>query len=124
SDTVWLPLFPFPIDGEPRQNVEWSGASVEVAGVAAAKIGLAKYPYVLQYGRTDVRGRLQQGDLILISQVANADAEFHIIGYRKSWFLARANADGDWIRAADGKVLPGDCPEIGHCVGVVWSALT
>lgn len=123
SDTVWLPLFPFPIEGEPRQNSKWNGICVELAGVAAGKIGLARFPYVLQFGHNDVQGRLKQGDLILISQAPNADAAIHVVSYRKKSFLARANKDGSWRRVANDNKLPSDCPATGHCIGIVWSAL-
>jgi hypothetical protein len=96
---------------------------VELAGVAAGKIGLAKGPYVLQFGHNDRRGRLKRGDLILISQAPNANAEIHVVRYRKQQFLARANRGGSWTRVANDKTLPGDCPATGHCVGIVWSAL-
>ncbi len=123
NDLVWLPLFSFPIEGEPRQNPNWTGASVEIAGVAAGRIGLAKCPYVLQFGHNDVDGRLRQGDLILISQSPNESAEIHVVSFRKKLYLARANEDGSWIRAANGNKLPGDCPATGHCIGILWSTL-
>ena len=124
GDTIGLPLFPFPIEGEPRQHPKWNGALVEVAGVAAGKSGLARYPYVLQFGRGDEQGRLQHGDLILISQAPNPEAEIHVVSYRNKCFLARANPQGSWNRVAKGeKELPSRCPAIGHCLGIVWSPL-
>ncbi len=123
EDTLWLPVLPFPIEGEPRQNAKWNGARVEISGAAAGKIGLAKYPYVLQFGHDDIKGRLKQGDLILISQEPNANAEIHVVRYRKRSFLARAIQDGSWSRVANGDKLPGGCPATGHCIGIVWSAL-
>jgi transcriptional regulator with XRE-family HTH domain len=120
---VWLPLFPYPIEGEPRQNLKWTGAGVEIAGVAAGKIGLARYPYVLQFGHGDVQRRLQQGDLILISQAMNPAAEIHVVRHRNKHFLARANQDGSWARVANDNQLPSHCPATGHCIGIVWSAL-
>jgi transcriptional regulator with XRE-family HTH domain len=122
GNTLWLPLFPFPIEGEPRQHSKWNGVCVELAGVAAGKVGLARYPYVLQFGHNDVEGRLKQGDLILISQAPNADAAIHVVSYRKKSFLARAR-DGSWHRVANDNELPSDCPATGHCIGIVWSAL-
>lgn len=124
NNMVWLPLFSFPIQGEPRQNSNWTGAGVEIAGVAAGRIGLEKHPYVLQFGHDDDHGRLRQGDLILISQSQNDDAEIHVVSFRKKLFLARANADGGWTRVANRKHLPSDCPTAGHCVGILWSLLT
>ena len=123
GNTVWLPLFPFPIEGEPRQNPNWSGAGVEVSGAAAARVGLAESPYVLQFDHDDVEGRLQKGDLILISQAPNADAQIHVVGHGKKLFLARANEDGGWNRVANGKKTPSNYSVRGHCIGIVWSAL-
>ena len=120
---LWLPLFPHPIEGEPRSHPKWDGAGIEVAGVAAARLVLSKFPYVLRFGRDDVQGRIRQGDLILISQVSSEDAEIQVVRYRKKSFLARANKDGSLSRVADGNRLPGDCPVTGHCVGIVWSSL-
>ena len=123
GNTILLPILLFPIAGEPRQHEGWKGVCVELAGIAAGKVGLAKYPYVLQFGNNDVEGRLQQGDLVLISQDPNADAEIHVVSYRKKHFLARAKKDGGWIRVANGDTLPSDCPASGHCIGIVWSPL-
>lgn len=121
ESAVWLPLFPFPIEGEPRQHAAWNGAGVEIAGVAAGRIGLARHPYVLQFDREDAHGRLRKGDLVLISQAPNPDAEIHVVKYRGKHYLARA--DGGWIRVASGKELSGDCQATGHCLGIVWSPL-
>ncbi|SFJ41948.1 helix-turn-helix domain-containing protein [Planctomicrobium piriforme] len=134
SNLVSLPLFPFPIEGEPRQHPKWKGSSVELAGIAAGKVGLAKSPYVLQFRYNDPKERqkherqkherLKHGDLILISQAPNPAAAIHVVRFRQKSFLARASADGSWTRVATGDVLPSDCPATGHCIGVVWSALT
>jgi len=121
--TVSLPLFPFPIEGEPRQHSKWNGACIELAGVAAGRVGLARYPYVLQFGHKDEQRRLQQGDLILISQTPNTNAEFHVVSFRSKHYLARSNPDGSWSRVANENRLPSKCPVIGHCIGIVWSAL-
>ena len=120
---IWLPFFSVPIEGDPRQHEAWNGAGVEIAGVAAGRVGLARFPYVLQVGHQDVKGRLVPGDLVLISQVQNESAEIHIVRHRKKNFLARFDHDGAWSRVSDGSQLPGDCPVIGHCVGIIWSTL-
>ena len=123
NNITWLPLFTHPIEGEPRAHPTWDGAGIEVAGVAAAKLLLAKLPYVLRFGGGDNQGRLQKGDLILISQDSNDDAPIQVVSYRKKSFLARANDDGTWERVANGNKLPDHCGVTGHCVGVVWSPL-
>ena len=123
SGASWLPLFSHPIEGEPRAHPQWDGTGIEIAGAAAAKLLLAKRPYLLRFGRNDVRGRLRSGDLILISQVESEEAEIQVVRYRKKCFLARANDDGSWTRVATGKPLDADCPVTGHCVGIVWSSL-
>ena len=123
STAKWLPLFPHPIEGEPRENPAWDGTGLEVAGAAAAKLSLATQPYVLRFGHDDPRGRLRQGDFILISQAPAQAAEISVVAYRKRLFLARAAEDGSWERVAKGKQLPPDCPIKGHCLGIVWSSL-
>ena len=120
---LWLPLLPFPIEGEPRANPNWDGTGVEIAGAAAAKLALAQQPYILRFGHNDVRGRLRKGDLILISQTPSAQAEISVVKHRKKLFLARRNEDGSWERAANGQTLPVGSPIAGCCLGVVWSSL-
>jgi hypothetical protein len=120
---VWLPLFQHPIEGEPRTHPQWDGVGVQLAGVAASRVTLATNPYVLRFGRDDVEGRLQKGDLVLMSQDINPKAEIHVIRHRRRLFLARAGADGARIRVAGGKALESPVPIVGHCLGVIWSRL-
>jgi len=124
KSTLWLPLFPWPIEGEPRAHPQWDGAGVEVAGVAAAKVALTRYPYVLRFGNKDEGKRLHKGDLILISQVPRQDAELCIVRYRKKSCLARSDSAGNWERVANGELLlASKWTQTGHCVGIVWSSL-
>jgi transcriptional regulator with XRE-family HTH domain len=123
SSTVWLPLFPHPIEGEPRVHSRWNGACVEVTGVAAAKLVLAKHPYVLCLDHDDQEGRLRQGDFLLISQAIDKAAQISVVRYRQKSFLARRNPDGSWRRVANENVLPAASPVTGHCVGILWSSL-
>ena len=123
SSSVWLPLLPHPIEGEPRGHPKWDGAGVDIAGAAAAKLVLAQQPYILRFGHKDIEGRLRQGDLILISQAPNRDAEISVVRHRRKSFLARPNDDGTWSRVADGSRRPSDCEIAGHCLGIVWSSL-
>ena len=113
-------MFPFPIDSEPRAHPKWDGTGVEVAGAAAAKLVLAKHPYVLRFGRNDVQGRLTKGDLILISQQPDEDAQIQVVRYRKKSYLARAGKGGTWIRVADGTELPRSCCIDWHAIPVCW----
>ena len=123
SSAVWLPLFPHPIEGEPRANPTWDGTGLEVSGAAAAKLVLATQPYALRFGHNDDGGRLRKGDFILISQALSGDAEISVVEYRKKLFLARKKKNGDWERVANRNMLPADSPVKGHCVGVIWSSL-
>jgi hypothetical protein len=123
STGVWLPVFSHPVEGEPRNVPNWDGSHVEVSSVAAAKLAQAVQPYVLRFGHSDRQGRLRRGDLILISQSPGVSAELKVVRFRRKCFLAR-QVNGKWIRAATGKALPGESVVVGHCVGVLWSALT
>lgn len=123
SSARWLPLFTHPIEGEPKTNSDWDGTSVEVVGAAAAKLSLAVHPYVLKFGHNDIGGRLRSGDLALISQTSNADAEISVVRHRKKCFLARRNRDGSWSRVADGDRLPSTVAVLAHCAGLVWSKM-
>lgn len=121
----WLPLFREPIEGEPRSHKKWSGAGLEISGVPAGRIALYTQPYILQYGRDDVQGRLQRGDLILITQEVRETAEIQVVRYRRKLHLARREvADGAWFRVANNNELPADSPVLGHCVGVIWSPIS
>lgn len=120
---LWLPLFPHPIEGEPRVHPKWDGSGIEVAGLAVAKLVLCKHPYVLRFRHDDVQGRLRRGDLILVSQSVNEDAEIQVVRHRKKSTLARAAKNGTWSRVANGEILPSGSLVTGHCIGIVWSSL-
>jgi transcriptional regulator with XRE-family HTH domain len=119
---VWLPIVPYPVEGEPRDSPIWKGLGMHVSGQAAAWAAKAVRPYVLQYGRRDVGNRLRWGDLVLISQSDSAKAEIRVVKYRRKLLLARPRPDG-WQRTANGELLPLACPVAGHCLGILWSSL-
>lgn len=120
---VCLPVFPYPIEGEPRAHPKWDGRGLEIVGAAAAKLVSAEQPYVLQFGHNGETGRLRKGDFILVSQAASDSAEISVVKYRKKLFLARRNEGGGWERVANKNTLPADCPIKGHCIGIVWASL-
>lgn len=119
----WLPVFPHPIAGDPKVHPDWDGLGVEVAGAAAARLGLAKWPYILRYQRSDILGRLQPGDLVLISQELTGDSEIFVIQTGRKLVLARRSSQGGWQRVANRDILPASCTALGRCLGVVWSDL-
>jgi transcriptional regulator with XRE-family HTH domain len=121
--SLWLPLFPQPIEGEPRAHPKWDGMGLEISGLAAAKVAFGQQPYILRFGHNDHQGRLRIGDLILVSQIANPAAEISIVRHRKKSYLARANAEGIWERVVTGETLPIPCSITGHCVAIVWASL-
>ena len=121
---TWVPIFGAPVEGEPRAHHRWDGTGLEIAGAAFAKLTGAVQPYVLRFDNNDTQGRIRRGDLILVSQAVNSDAEISVVRYRNKCFLARRNkSDGDWIRVATGEKLPAGCPIVGHCIGIVWAPL-
>jgi transcriptional regulator with XRE-family HTH domain len=119
---AWAPRFPSPIFGDPRRHPKWDGSEIEVAGLAAAQLAMAQWPYVLHFDQTDVEGRLRRGDLVLISQSSDPEAAICVVKDGHSWVLARRAAGrAGWTRLAKGKRLPEEVPTAGHCLGVVWS---
>jgi transcriptional regulator with XRE-family HTH domain len=118
-----LPLFEHPVNGDPRRLPEWSGAVVEVSGVAAAKLSFSTWPYVLRYGAKDCRDRLKKGDLILVSQQINLDAAIQVVKFKGKMHLARPCGEDQWERVADGQTLSAPTEAAGHCLGVIWSLL-
>jgi len=123
SGSVWLPVFPHPVQGPPRSLAKWDGSSVEVCGAAAARVRAATQPYVLRFGRDDRRGRLQHDDLLLISQSIEKSAEFQVVRHNRTCFLARQVAEGVWQRLVEEKPLAGPVEAVGHVMGIVWAAL-
>ena len=124
STSVWLPVFPHPVQGPPRSLSKWDGSCVEVCGAAAARIRVATDPYVLRFGRDDHAGRLKRDDLLLISQSMGDSAEFHVVRIRRGLYLARRIKAGVWQRVADKTVIRNDLEIVGHVMGIVWAALS
>ena len=122
-EKLWLPMIGEAIAGEPREHPRWGGAYTEVSGIAAAKAARAVQPYVLQLGHGDREGRLRKGDFVLVSQATAENPELSIVRSGKKILLARKNG-AKWLRADTGEPLRGDCDVTGHCLGVVWSALS
>ncbi|MCE9606815.1 MAG: helix-turn-helix transcriptional regulator [Planctomycetia bacterium] len=120
---VWLPAFAHPISGDPTGWSNWDGTCVELAGMAAIRVLFAERPYILRFGVDDRRGRLRRGDLVLISQAIDASAEIQVVKAARKMFLARRAPDGTWERLSTDGTIDVEPVVIGHCVGVIWSAL-
>jgi transcriptional regulator with XRE-family HTH domain len=123
AERVWLPVHRFPITGEPSQLPTWDGTLTELAGAALGKLTQAQLPYVLIVGENDSEGRLRKGDQLLMSQTVKVDAEISVVKRGRNLVLARAAKAGGWRSLARGKSLPATCPPVGHCLGILWSAL-
>jgi hypothetical protein len=121
--TRWVPVFPHPVQGEPQSISDWDGTSVEVVGAAAAQVSHAIWPYAVRFNGTDSRGRLREGDLILITQAVSADAELSVVRHRGRQYIARRLEGGNWERVANGDELPGEAAVCGHCLGIIWGSL-
>ena len=119
----WLPVVSHPIEGNPRVHPKWEGYYVHVPTIAASRLALAENPYVLRYRENDVEGRLHKNDLVLVSQSTNASAEISVVLVGKKCCLARRQGRG-WGRVANRQRLGTDCVLVGHCLGVLWSALS
>jgi transcriptional regulator with XRE-family HTH domain len=122
GSALWLPLFPWPIQGEPQMHPDWDGSYFHIPAIAAPKLASALQPYILRYGNLDVDGRLRKGDLVLVSQSPNESAPIAVVREARKCFLARHKGQ-DWVRLANGKSLSADSVVVGHCLGVLWSAL-
>lgn len=124
--SLWLPILPHPIEGDPKSQPAWDGTSIELAGMVRAKVAALCMPYVLRFGRNDRKGRLQKGDLILMSQSPNNDAEIRVVKEGKDLYLAR-RLHKQWQRVSDDKrhpeMYPGNLSDVGHCVGILWGTL-
>ena len=124
GERSWLPVFSQPVSGDPQTLPQWDGTRLEISGAAATKLKLLKWPYVLRLGSDDLRGRLQKGDLVLISQSSTEQAEINVISYRQKLFLARRQSDETWERIAKGNKLTEVCSVAGYCVAILWSDLS
>lgn len=120
--TIWLPCFPWPISGDPRNHPHWNGTSIELAGAAAAKASSAQLPYVIELGVDDKLGRLRKGDLILSSQQVDPAAKIQIVKTGKSLVLARVDPKGGWARIS-GQAISPEAKAFGHCLGIVWAGM-
>ncbi len=118
----WLPVFPQPIEGDPIRHPRWEGTYVQVPTMAAPKLIGAVHPYVLRFRRNDIEGRLHRNDLVLISQSPKESAQIVVVRTGKKCFLCRRKGRR-WVRVAERQVLLGAFDVVGHCVGVLWSAL-
>ena len=123
STIVRLPVFHSPILGDPWSHAAWDGTTASLAGAAAALARSAKQPYVLRFGRADHRRRLQENDLLLVSQELSAQAEIHLVRSGSKLYLARKAPKARWQRVANGKLLEGTWQPVGHCIGIIWGLL-
>jgi transcriptional regulator with XRE-family HTH domain len=124
ADTgVWLPVLPHPVEGDPREHPRWEGTFIQVPPIAMPTLAGAVQPYVLRFGQNDVENRLHKHDLILVSQTRDEKAPIVVALSGRKCFLARRKAHR-WVRLANGVALGSDVRVVGHCLGILWSALT
>jgi transcriptional regulator with XRE-family HTH domain len=123
SHSLWLPVFPHPIEGPPGSHRDWDGLSIELGAPAAAHARAAEQPYVLRFEGKDHAARLHKRDLILISQTRNDDAEIQVVRVQRKLFLARRLGLEQWQRVVGSSVIEGIRQVAGHCVGILWSPL-
>jgi transcriptional regulator with XRE-family HTH domain len=120
---LWLPVFAHPISGDPFTVPDWDGSSVEIAGVAAMRVLQADRPYAHRFGAKDRRGRLCSGDLLLVSQAGNVNADIHVIRMGRKCHLARRKDSGEWECLNPDISISGEPTVIGHGLGIIWGAL-
>jgi transcriptional regulator with XRE-family HTH domain len=122
ASVVWLPVLPHPVEGDPRVHPRWDGTYIQVPPIALPILVRALSPYVLRFQENDVEHRLHKNDLALVSQTPDETAPIVVALTGKKCFLARRKAQ-KWIRLANGAVLGSDVTVVGHCLGILWSAL-
>lgn len=122
-EKIFLPILPWPIEGNPRRSPDWDGSLVEISGAPAQKIAGAADPYVLRYQGEDRRGRLQRNDLVLISQSESTEANIYIVKTGDKLLLARRLSGSEWEAVTKGKRLTGPVTAVGYGLGIVWGLL-
>jgi transcriptional regulator with XRE-family HTH domain len=120
---VLLPLLRCPELGDPRATASWDGSLFELTGQPAAIAARAVNPYVLRLGHGDYGGQLQLGDLLLVSQAAEAQAPLAVVRQRDILSIARLTDGGKWRSLETGKLVPGSVEPVARCVGLVWRPL-
>ncbi|MCA9124740.1 MAG: helix-turn-helix transcriptional regulator [Planctomycetaceae bacterium] len=117
---VTLPVLTLPVEGDPAVSPDWDGSQIIVAGAAAAIASSAKWPYVLRYDGDDGKGRLETGDLLLVTETGDNQGELMIVKVRGSLRIAR-NVDGDW-HSLQGRQRPlTNLDFVGLVRGMVWA---
>ena len=123
SSRLWLPVFSELIEGKPQGCPNFDGSAIEVAGAAAAQTCAAHQPYVLRLGVNDRHSRLVKGDLVLISQAVNEEAEIQVVKIGSKRLLARRKGKSSWEPVAPARPVSREATAIGHCLGIVWASL-
>src|SRR5690606_31588591 len=101
---IALPLLPRLVNGVPEESSHWEGVLVEVCGLEAIAAMKSEKPYVLKFDRTDPKGLLNKGDLLLISQKPLEEARVAVAGTAGRYFLARRDPGGKWKKIAPGSL--------------------
>jgi transcriptional regulator with XRE-family HTH domain len=123
SARMYLPVLRRPISGDPRRHRYWSGAEIEICGIAASWGLASRLPYVLQFGVDDRLGRLSSNHQLLISQDINNDATIFVLELKAECFLARRKPRDGWEPLSPRRRNVAGASIVGHAVGIVWAAL-
>ncbi len=121
--SVFLPILRRPHVGDPLKSRFWERSHFQLTGPAAALAGRCTQAYVLRVEHDERGGRLRQGDLVLVSQTADANSPYQIIVHRRRPRLIRLGSDHRLRLLEGGDQLPDSAKRVGHCCGIVWAVL-
>ncbi len=131
-----LPILTTPCLGDPFESNAYYGERISVAE-AIAELALSTEPaYVLRLHSDDVFKRLRSGDLLLVSQTADAEKEIMVVDHMGMLKLARSLTHSrifygfsdykerkeGWL-ALDSGILLLEAEPVSCVIGIVWADL-
>lgn len=120
---VFLPVLRRPHVGDPLKSRFWERRHFELTGPGGVAAGHCTRPYVLRVEHDERSGRLRRGDLLLVSQTADANSRYQIAVHRRRPRLVRLGADHRLRLLEGGGPLPDSVRRAGRCRGIVWAVL-
>lgn len=123
EDNVFLPILRRPCAGDPLKSRFREPSHFELTGPAAVAAKHCARPYVLRVEHNEKGGRLRRGNLVLVSQMPDANSRYQLVVHRRQPRLARLGADHRLRLLEGGDPLPDSVRRAGHGRGLVWAVL-